>query len=142
MHKFWLLLVLATTSLAVGGFVSAQQESMSSSSGSVFSGGESAKCVEPTFVMRRQHMDFLLRQRDETMRHGIRTKEHSLKGCVDCHEDMKRDSRGQLRGHEGRLVRVEAPVPVDDPRDGFCQACHQYAAVNIDCFQCHLATSE
>jgi hypothetical protein len=87
-------------------------------------------------------MDFLLRQRDETMRHGVRTKDYSLKGCVDCHEDMKRDSQGQLGRHEGRLILSDTPVPVDDPEDGFCQACHQYAAVNIDCFQCHVATSE
>ena len=30
------------------------------------------KCVEPTDVMRRNHMEFILHQRDDTMRRGVR----------------------------------------------------------------------
>jgi hypothetical protein len=75
------------------------------------------KCVEPTEVMRRDHMDMILHQRDETMHRGIRTVKHSLKGCVDCHADPK---TGSVLG-----------------KDGFCAACHAYTAVSIDCFSCH-----
>jgi hypothetical protein len=75
------------------------------------------KCVEPTDVMRRDHMKFILHQRDDTMHRGIRTSKHSFKNCVDCHADPK---TGSVLG-----------------KDGFCQSCHSYAAVTIDCFSCH-----
>jgi hypothetical protein len=75
------------------------------------------KCVEPTDVMRRSHMDFILHQRDETMHRGIRTSKHSLKNCVNCHADP---ASGSVLG-----------------KDGFCSSCHHYAAVHIDCFGCH-----
>ena len=42
-------------------------------------------CVEPTDVMRKEHYLFLLHQRDETVVNGIRTKNHSLANCIDCH---------------------------------------------------------
>ena len=34
------------------------------------------QCVEPTDVMRRQHMQFILHQRDLTVHEGIRTEKH------------------------------------------------------------------
>jgi hypothetical protein len=142
MQKFWLLLVLAAASAVSGGFASAEQKGVLPVSGGVAFREGSVRCVESASVMRRQHMDFLLQQRDETMRSGIRTRDHSLKGCVDCHEDMERDNQGQLRKHEGQLIPSDTPIPVSDPENGFCQACHQYTAVNIDCFQCHVAISE
>ena len=74
-------------------------------------------CVAPTDEMRRDHMKMLLQQRDRTMREGIRTTRFSLKGCVDCHASAKTGS-----------VLGEA---------GFCASCHAYAAVKIDCFECH-----
>lgn len=80
------------------------------------------KCVEPTDVMRRDHMKFILHQRDETMHRGIRTVKHSFKNCVNCHADPRTNS---VLG-----------------KDGFCQSCHTYAAVKIDCFECHAATPE
>ncbi len=80
------------------------------------------KCVEPTDVMRRDHMKFILHQRDETMHQGIRTSKHSLKNCVECHADPK---TGSVLG-----------------KDGFCATCHQYAAVTIDCFSCHTDKAE
>jgi hypothetical protein len=78
------------------------------------------KCVEPTDVMRRNHMTFILHQRDETMHRGIRTVKHSFKNCVNCHADPTTNS---VLG-----------------KDGFCQNCHTYAAVKIDCFECHAAS--
>lgn len=74
-------------------------------------------CVAPTAEMRRDHMDMLLRQRDRTMRQGLRESPFSLKGCVDCH--ASRDT-GSVLGN-----------------DGFCSSCHEFAAVKMDCFQCH-----
>ncbi|MEE8387093.1 MAG: hypothetical protein V3R65_00830 [Acidiferrobacterales bacterium] len=75
------------------------------------------KCVEPTDVMRDQHMEFILHQRDETTLRGIRTTKHSLKNCVNCHANPETKS----------VVG----------KDGFCESCHSYAAVSIDCFSCH-----
>lgn len=79
------------------------------------------KCVEPTDVMRKNHMKFILHQRDETMRHGIRTKKHSLKNCIECHN---------APDENGKVANIKTP-------DHFCSSCHTYAAVKIDCFECH-----
>jgi hypothetical protein len=75
------------------------------------------QCVEATEVMRRDHMKLLMHQRDRTMREGIRTRPHSLAGCVECHASAK---TGSVLGAEG-----------------FCQSCHAYAGVKLDCFECH-----
>ncbi len=80
------------------------------------------QCVEPTAEMRRNHMQYILHQRDETMHRGIRTTKHSLKNCVNCHADTK---TGSVLG-----------------KDGFCASCHHYAAVKIDCFECHTDRAE
>lgn len=80
-------------------------------------------CVEPLPVIRRDHMKFLMHQRDETVHGGIRGARHSLVGCIDCH--AAKDDAGQW-------VRIDAPGQ-------FCASCHAYAAVKIDCFQCHAA---
>jgi len=80
------------------------------------------KCVQPEEVMRRDHMKFILHQRDKTMHEGIRTTQYSLKNCVDCHADEK---TGSVLG-----------------KDGFCESCHVYAAVKLDCFECHSAVRE
>ena len=83
--------------------------------------GKGDKCVEDTEVMRKNHMEFLLHQRDETMYGGIRTKKHSLKECIECHTVNGADAQ---------------PVSVANPKH-FCRACHDYASVKIDCFECH-----
>jgi hypothetical protein len=82
---------------------------------------KSDKCVEPTDVMRRDHMEFLLHQRDETMHKGIRTKKYSLKECIECHAN---------KDEEGKYIPVNA-------EGEFCQSCHAYASVKLDCFECH-----
>jgi len=83
--------------------------------------GEGVKCVEPEDVIRRNHMKFILHQRDETMHEGIRTSKYSLAECIDCH--VQPDENGHI-------------ASIDD-KEHFCNTCHQYAAVNIDCFECH-----
>ncbi|WP_456404002.1 cytochrome c3 family protein [Thiolapillus sp.] len=79
------------------------------------------QCVEPTPVMRRNHFEFIKHQRDLTVRQGIRGSKHSLSGCVDCH--ARKDASGKA-------------VPVN-AEGQFCAGCHDYAAVNLDCFSCH-----
>lgn len=85
------------------------------------------KCVAPTDVVRRMHGTFLKHKRNETMHKGIRTPEYSLVECISCHVTSKED---------GHYVSVH-----EDPQH-FCRACHAYAAVQPDCFQCHASTPE
>ena len=80
-------------------------------------------CVEPLPVIRRDHMKFLMHQRDDTVHEGIRGARHSLVGCIDCH--AAKDDAGQW-------VRIDAPGQ-------FCATCHEYVSVTIDCFGCHAA---
>jgi hypothetical protein len=76
------------------------------------------KCVEDTAYMRKNHMKLLLHQRDETMHKGIRTTKYSLKNCINCHASIKDNS-------------------VIGSDEHFCQSCHTYAAVSLDCWECH-----
>jgi hypothetical protein len=76
-------------------------------------------CVEPTEEMRKNHMEYILDQRDATMHEGIRTKQHSLTECINCH------------------VSDAPDAPHVDSEKHFCNSCHTYASVSIDCFQCH-----
>jgi len=110
----WLLLIVCVPSvlLAVGG-----------ESGPVIPKGKGDACVAETDFMRRNHMKVLVHQRDDTVVRGIRGEPYSLVDCVDCHTQMS-DS--------GVPVRIDA-------EGQFCQSCHEYAAVKIDCFGCHAA---
>jgi hypothetical protein len=78
-------------------------------------------CVEPTAVMRRDHMELIKHQRDATVHGGIRATKHSLAGCIDCHVSA---------GPEGKTMAANAPGQ-------FCSACHAFAAVKVNCFDCH-----
>lgn len=82
---------------------------------------EDTLCVEPVEIMRRQHFEYILDHRDLTVIEGIRTKKHSLIGCIDCHITPNA---------EGVYARYSEETH-------FCASCHQFAAVRIDCFQCH-----
>ncbi len=84
--------------------------------------GKGDKCVAPTDVIRQTHMDLLLHKRDQTMHQGIRTKQYSLRECLNCHVQPKEDGS----------------YPDIHSKEHFCNACHSYAAVTIDCFQCHV----
>ena len=83
--------------------------------------GKGDKCVEDTDFMRKNHMELILHQRDETVHKGIRTKKHSFKECINCHAVKDADN---------------VPVSFKSPKH-FCNSCHTYAAVKIDCFECH-----
>ncbi len=80
---------------------------------------ETQGCVEPTQDMRVNHMEYILHQRDETVHEGIRDKQHSLVECINCH------------------VSDAPDAPRVSSEKHFCSSCHIYAAVSIDCFQCH-----
>ena len=88
--------------------------------------GQGADCVEETQFMRRNHMTLLTHQRDQTVQKGIRSKQHSLNECISCHAVIGPDA---------------IPVSVASPKH-FCRACHDYAAVSIDCFECHSSRPE
>ena len=133
------------------------------------------KCVEPTDEMRRNHMNLLLHQRDQTMHKGIRTVKHSLKNCVDCHATTVKSEAesGSVGVATARFppTRCEAPRSSGDRhecsrvaaagagsagnesarhadpatksvlgKDGFCESCHAYTSVKMDCFECHAAS--
>jgi len=80
---------------------------------------EEQGCVEPTGEMRANHMEYILDQRDATVHEGIRTTQYSLNECIDCH------------------VSDSPDAPRADSEKHFCNSCHTYTAVSIDCFQCH-----
>ena len=83
------------------------------------------QCVEPTEVMRRRHMDFILHQRDETVHRGVRTEKHRFVSCINCHVQPQQTKQGNM------------VYPRHTDADHFCTSCHVYAMVSIDCFQCH-----
>lgn len=118
----WKRGVFLATLLAISTVATASADAHESSSSGrvatpahVEASGE--KCVRDEAYMKRHHMEELKHQRNETMRKGIRTSEFSLQNCINCHADKKTNS---VLG-----------------KDGFCQNCHTYAAVKIDCFECH-----
>ena len=76
------------------------------------------KCVQDPAFMRRNHMELLKHQRDDTVHGGIRGAKYSLNGCIGCHAS-------------------QATGSVAAASTNFCQSCHVYAAVKIDCFECH-----
>ncbi|MDD5240390.1 MAG: hypothetical protein PHG47_01575 [Sulfuricella sp.] len=79
------------------------------------------KCVRDVAYMRRNHMELLKHQRDETVHKGIRTTQYSLKNCIGCHANEKTNS----------------VIGSTDGKDNFCQGCHNKMAVKLDCFECH-----
>ena len=83
--------------------------------------GDGVECVQPEDEMRRNHMNYILHQRDETVQKGIRTETYSFSKCIDCH--VQPDENGNIASHK------------DD--EHFCVSCHEYASVQIDCFECH-----
>ncbi|MCK4676251.1 MAG: hypothetical protein KAT61_10045 [Gammaproteobacteria bacterium] len=82
---------------------------------------ESLKCIQPEDEMRRNHMNYILHERDETMHEGVRNEPGSLAACIDCHVEPN---------EKGEIADV-------DSNEHFCNGCHEYASVQIDCFQCH-----
>ena len=80
--------------------------------------GKGGECVKDPQWMRKNHMHLLKHQRDETVHKGIRDDKLSLKNCIECHASTKDNN-------------------VLGRADSFCEGCHRYEAVKIDCFECH-----
>ena len=89
----------------------------------VVDAGQGDKCVANTDVMRRNHMRLLTHQRDETVHAGVRPRDTALEGCIACHASRK---TGSVVGSD----------------QNFCQGCHAYAAVKLDCFECHSSKAQ
>lgn len=78
-------------------------------------------CVAETSDIRRNHMDYLTHDRDSTVHQGIRDTKFSLNECINCHAE--KDGNGGYK-------------PINS-KGQFCNVCHDYVAVSLDCFQCH-----
>lgn len=76
---------------------------------------------EGNLYMRINHMNLMRHDRDETVRLGNRDISSSLKACVECHS---------VNGDDGEPVSIKS-------EKHFCRVCHDFAAVKVDCFQCH-----
>jgi predicted CXXCH cytochrome family protein len=81
------------------------------------------QCVADPATMRRDHPSMLKHQRDDTVHGGIRGAKASLKECIACHASPA----------SGSVAKSET---------NFCVACHSYAAVTIDCFECHTSKAQ
>lgn len=78
----------------------------------------SGPCIADPATMRRHHMEMLRHQRQRTVHLGERGAAVSLERCVACHASK---SSGSVAAAQG----------------DFCVSCHAYAAVQVDCFECH-----
>jgi len=83
-----------------------------------FTVDKSTNCVAPAEEMRRTHMEMLKHRRDRTVHQGVRGGDESLARCIECHASK---TSGAATG----------------ARDAFCQSCHDYVGVKLDCFECH-----
>jgi len=121
----WVLIAVFSATLPVASSIAGSEKDAKSTlptisamrSSHVFKGRGDKCVVSPTSKMLRNHPAYILDQRDKTVYKGIRTKQFRLQNCVNCHADPKTNS---VLGN-----------------NGFCQNCHTYTAVKIDCFSCH-----
>ena len=115
--------LLAGIALAVPALQAGAESSL------VTKGSEAEKldaCVAPTQEIRRYHMEYLKHERDEVVIDGDRRVKYSLAACVNCHAG--KDDSGKYE-------------PVNE-EEQFCDTCHDYLAVSLDCFQCHRTTPD
>jgi predicted CXXCH cytochrome family protein len=126
-RRLWLIVLLFITGPVLAGETAQQAAAPHDAQSTLMphpAKGKGESCVAPTDWMRRNHMKALLHQRDMTVHEGVRGTQFSLKDCVSCHA---------VKGEDGR------PVTISSPKH-FCRSCHDYAAVSIDCFECHAST--
>ena len=114
------LMLLAFITLAATGAMAAEGTKTAGSrvSAPIVEKAKGGECVADPAFMRRNHGDMLKHQRDDTLRGGIRTGKNSLKACIECHASKTTNS-------------------VNASGSNFCQSCHNFTAVKIDCFECH-----
>ena len=111
------LLLWSTMSFSSGQYTGPNRDA----NGNIVPTPKGEKCVEPTADMRANHMQYLLHKSDKTMHQGIRSKQHSLVECINCHVTPAND---------GRIARVTESKH-------FCASCHLSVSVKLDCFECH-----
>jgi hypothetical protein len=84
-------------------------------------GDKTAQCVEPTEYMKASHMQLLQEWRDAVVRDGaseyvngfgVLTEMSLDNTCLSCHSDHSK----------------------------FCDSCHNYTGVTMDCWNCHGAS--
>ena len=112
------LLALAAA-LAAAGRAAAEARRRACRSPTVAEARAGRRCVEDTAFMRRNHMELLKHQRDRTVHEGIRTTQHSLANCVDCHAEHEDGPRHRQQGRASARAATATP------------------AVKLDCFECH-----
>ena len=111
------LLLWSAGSLATGIYTGPNRDA----NGNIVPTPKGEQCVEPIADMRANHMSYLLHKRDLTMHKGIRSKQHSLVECINCHATPAND---------GKIARI-------NDNTHFCASCHRSASVKLDCFECH-----
>ena len=118
-----LLLALAVALLAIAGVSSADGKADWSDwkSGTSRAATVEKSCVRDAAFMRRNHMEVIKHARIDTVRKGVRGLDGSLSECIACH--VNTDDKG-------------APIPVNQEGQ-FCEACHEFVGVALDCYQCH-----
>ncbi|MCX7945405.1 MAG: hypothetical protein N2557_00300 [Hydrogenophilus sp.] len=79
---------------------------------------ERGPCLAEAEQMRREHHVLLKHQRRESVREGVRDAKVDFNRCVACHASP--------------VTQSVAAASSD-----FCVGCHAYAAVRVDCFNCH-----
>ena len=102
------------------------QEAVRVATAPVLPKAQGGACVADKETMRREHMTMLKHQRDMTVHQGVRGKPEALTSCINCHA---------VKGADGKFVNYESPKH-------FCRSCHDYAAVSLDCFECHTSRPE
>ena len=122
LRRFAVALALVAGALAAGAIAWAADASSSRVPTPTVVVDAATKCIDTPEVMRRTHMELLKHQRDRTVRLGIRGENVSLNACIDC--------------HAGRGAGAAAGSVTGKP-EAFCESCHSYAAVKLDCFECH-----
>lgn len=111
------ILVLALASAVLGGLAFAASRDAKPGTAPVFDAPRGERCIADAAEMRSKHMRHLVHQRDAAVREGRRETNKGLQDCIGCHAGEK---TGTVLGETG-----------------FCSSCHRYAAVSIDCFECH-----
>lgn len=114
----WVLSCAAFSAFAQGPVAGVKSVAKSSVPAPVIEPALRGECVAEPAFMRRNHPELLKHQRDETVHRGVREPKSSLKGCIDCHASKTTGS-------------------VAAAKTDFCASCHSFAAVKIDCFECH-----
>ena len=83
------------------------------------------ECVGDPQDMRVNHMKYLNHHRDDVLSRGIRTKQHNISECIECHVPAREESQ-----------------PTRSDEEHFCMSCHAFTGVKVDCFSCHASVPE